>query len=292
VGTTASGRAGFKPGPARGGLALMNDAMKQIASFLSHTVFKPFVIIFFSVYHAAFMLAAPVICARLSLRNNPVLRDHALAFFRGLFPETIGGAGLFLAVAAVLASIAYAILVGAIAIRIPFAIIKWNIAHLADLLYGNALRSLPYVLMMIAPALYTFIELVMKERPAADGLMQSMIIPVVSQYGAISLVAIIRSAHDLIAAKRGDGERTGARRLISEIAKAFLPALAVLLLAGPLLALAAASYYTGAGMHSSPGQSILFHVTVFLSMAGAVGFYLRHYDEYLALLVEDDEGEG
>ncbi len=271
----------------------MNDAIKKILSFLSRAVLKPLVILFFSVYHAAFMLAAPVICARLSLEADPVLREHVLSFFRMLFPREITGPGMMLAVVVVLACIAYAIVIGAFAFRIPIGIIKWNIAHLAALLYGNLIRSIPYILMMAGPALYYAVSFINDPRETMAGLIGGMIITVVSQYGAISLVAVIRSAQDLLMAGGRAGEKQeGVHCSTKDISGALLPAIAVLLLAAPLLALAAASYRAAMGMTVSLAQSILFHVFVFFSTAGAVAFYLRHYGEYLALLVEDDEGEG
>ena len=263
--------------------------MKKIASFIADCVIKPVLILFFSVYHSAFMLAAPVVCIRLALETNGPLKGGVLALLRALFPSEMSGARLLVFVVFFLAAVAYCIAAFAIIMRIPMAIIKWNIARLTGLLYGNWLRALPYLLMMTGPALYVAAAIVLAYDGITGYLLKGMVITVIAQYGALSFVSIARSA------RRASGARGALAdhdvipvRGLAERAAALLPDLAVLVVSLPLVTLAVVTYRAAVTMAGSPQGLILFHVFLFQSMAGSLAFYWRHYDEFIELLTEDE----
>jgi hypothetical protein len=247
------------------------------------------IILFCTAYHAAFMLAAPVICIRLSFEVNSGWKGRGLSFFHALFPENISAAGVLLVVAVFIICIAYVIAMLALVFRIPMAITKWNIAHLTGLLYGKWTRTLPYILMMTGPALYFTIAVILKKNEIINNLFNGMIITVISQYGALFIISAGRSVQELYITCRQKG--AGGMIFISflkEDRMIVVAALTVLLFSTPLIILAVLSYFTGIKMAGSLSQWIVFHVFLFQSLAGSIVFYKRHYGEFLELLFEVD----
>ncbi len=251
--------------------------MKKIPSFLADHVIRPCIIFFFSAYHAAFMLAAPVICIRLAFETNSYLKDRFLTLLRTLFPAEISGATILAFLVFFLVASAYCIAALALIVRIPAAIIKWNIARLTGMLYGNWVRALPYLLMMTGPAIYVVTAIALEYDGIKNDVLNGMIITVIGQYGALSLVSLARAARHAIVGARG--------------VTSLLPALAVLFVALPLVALTALTYAAGMDTAGTPNQVLIFHIFLLQSLAGSIAFYWNHYDEFIELLTEDESDD-